>query len=189
MVRVGNGFVTSVGGQVGWTTLSDGRFKENVEANVPGLAFIAKLRPVSYRVNRRAVNDFTGVSERKTTGADQHKAEEPPLSGPPLSETTTGFIAQEVEKAAAELGFDFSGVDKPKNDRDFYGLRYAEFTVPLVKAVQEQQAIIEAQSARIDALQAEIAALKTQAVEHAALKAQVEKITAALQTAGIGVGH
>jgi trimeric autotransporter adhesin len=28
-------------------------------------------------------------------------------------------------------------VDKPKNDKDFYGLRYAEFVVPLVKAVQE----------------------------------------------------
>jgi hypothetical protein len=49
----------------------------------------------------------------------------------------TGFIAQEVERAAAELGFDFSGVDKPKNERDLYGLRYAEFVVPLVKAVQE----------------------------------------------------
>ena len=40
------------------------------------------------------------------------------------------------------FGYDFSGVDKPKNDKDFYGLRYAEFTVPLVKAVQEQQQII-----------------------------------------------
>ena len=48
----------------------------------------------------------------------------------------TGFIAQEVEDAAQSIGYDFSGVDKPQNDNDFYGLRYAEFTVPLVKAVQ-----------------------------------------------------
>ncbi|HEV8538733.1 MAG TPA: hypothetical protein VGR15_07395, partial [Bacteroidota bacterium] len=40
-------------------------------------------------------------------------------------------------KAAKELGYDFSGVDAPKNEKDFYGLRYAEFVVPLVKAVQE----------------------------------------------------
>ena len=57
----------------------------------------------------------------------------------------SGFIAQEVENAAKEVGFDFSGVDKPKNENDRYGLRYAEFVVPLVKAMQEQQKIIEDQ--------------------------------------------
>ena len=30
-----------------------------------------------------------------------------------------------------EIGFDFSGVDKPKNEEDYYGLRYSEFVVPL----------------------------------------------------------
>ena len=35
------------------------------------------------------------------------------------------------------MGYDFSGVDAPKNDKDIYGLRYSEFVVPLVKAVQE----------------------------------------------------
>lgn len=64
----------------------------------------------------------------------------------------TGFIAQEVEESANSLGFDFSGVDKPKNENDYYGLRYAEFTVPLVKAVQEQQKIIEEQQTQIDSL-------------------------------------
>src|SRR6185295_6991322 len=49
----------------------------------------------------------------------------------------TGFIAQDVEKAAKEIGYDFNGVDAAKNDKDLYGLRYAEFVVPLVKAVQE----------------------------------------------------
>ncbi len=55
----------------------------------------------------------------------------------------TGFVAQDVEKAANEIGYDFSGVDKPKNSNDFYGLRYAEFVVPLVKGMQEQQQMIE----------------------------------------------
>ena len=49
----------------------------------------------------------------------------------------TGFVAQDVERAAKELGYDFSGVDAAKNDKDLYSLRYAEFVVPLVKAVQE----------------------------------------------------
>ena len=42
--------------------------------------------------------------------------------------------------AANELNFDFSGIDKPKNENDHYALRYAEFVVPLVKAVQELNA-------------------------------------------------
>jgi trimeric autotransporter adhesin len=67
----------------------------------------------------------------------------------------SGFSAQEVEKAAKDAGYEFSGVDKPKNASDFYGLRYADFVVPLVKAVQEQQQMIKD-------LQKEIEALKKQ---------------------------
>ena len=64
----------------------------------------------------------------------------------------TGFIAQAVEAAAKSIGYDFSGVDAPKNENDYYGLRYAEFVVPLVIAVQEQQKIIETQQKEIDEL-------------------------------------
>jgi trimeric autotransporter adhesin len=35
------------------------------------------------------------------------------------------------------LNYGFSSGDKPKNSGDYYGLRYAEFVVPLVRAVQE----------------------------------------------------
>ena len=55
----------------------------------------------------------------------------------------SGFVAQDVEKIAKEIGYAFSGIDAAKNDKDLYGLRYAEFVVPLVKAVQEQQIMIE----------------------------------------------
>ena len=55
----------------------------------------------------------------------------------------SGFVAQEVEQAALESGFDFSGVDKPATADGLYGLRYEDFVVPLIKAVQEQQRQIE----------------------------------------------
>jgi len=152
MVRIGNGFVSSIGGQVGWTTLSDGRFKENITENVPGLAFINQLRPVTYRVNRNLINDFTGVNGRKQEQAKENTAGSSTYNAEVLSETTTGFIAQEVESAAKKIGYNFSGVDAPKNDKDMYGLRYDEFVVPLVKAVQEQQTIIENQNLKIEAL-------------------------------------
>jgi len=46
-------------------------------------------------------------------------------------------------------------VDKPKNETSHYGLRYAEFVVPMVKAMQEQQVVIEAQQQKIEELQKE----------------------------------
>jgi len=69
--------------------------------------------------------------------------------------TYTGFIAQEVEAVAQKVGYNFSGVDKPKNEGDTYSLRYAEFVVPLVKSVQEL-------SAENTQLKAEMALVKKQ---------------------------
>ncbi|MFN5325091.1 MAG: hypothetical protein ACK5C5_09250, partial [Bacteroidota bacterium] len=66
----------------------------------------------------------------------------------------SGFIAQEVEAAAKEIGYDFSGVDKPQKEGNLYGIRYAEFVVPMVKAIQEQQIIIEEQQIQINELKA-----------------------------------
>ena len=55
----------------------------------------------------------------------------------------TGFLAQDVEKVANSLGYDFDGIHKPANDRDHYSLAYSQFIMPLVKAVQEQQVMIK----------------------------------------------
>ena len=70
----------------------------------------------------------------------------------------SGFIGQEVEAAAREAGYDFSGIMPPQNDKDHYSLCYAEFVVPLVKAVQEQQEMTEQ-------LQEEVAVLKAKLAE------------------------
>ena len=42
--------------------------------------------------------------------------------------------------------------DAPKNENDPYGIRYATFVVPLVKAVQELNAKVEEQQQMINAL-------------------------------------
>ena len=142
-VRIGSSAVTSIGGQVGWTTLSDGRFKKNIKESVQGLDFILKLKPVTYNVDIDKYSEFLNIPDSLRL-KDDEKIKSQIIH--------TGFIAQEVEEAAKSVGFDFSGVDRPKNENDYYGLRYAEFTVPLVKAVQEQQKIIEAQQSQIDSL-------------------------------------
>ncbi|MES2836115.1 MAG: tail fiber domain-containing protein [Bacteroidota bacterium] len=143
-VRVGNANVTSIGGQVGWTTVSDARFKKDIHETVPGLAFILKLRPVTYHL------DVDNIEKFLKTPDSLRKKELEVIKSKMLQ---TGFIAQEVESAAQEIGYDFSGVDKPKNENDYYGLRYAEFTVPLIKAVQEQQEIINDLQARLNDLE------------------------------------
>ena len=65
----------------------------------------------------------------------------------------TGFVAQDVEAAAKKINYDFSGVDKTGK---IMGLRYSEFVVPLVKAMQEQQAMITTLQKQVEAAKAEI---------------------------------
>jgi hypothetical protein len=77
-----------------------------------------------------------------------------------LGKRFSGFIAQDVEKVAKSLGYDFSGIDAAKNEKDLYGLRYSEFVVPMVKAIQEQQVQIEELKKMNLELMKEIQALK-----------------------------
>lgn len=131
--RVGSEYTTSIGGYVNWTTVSDSRFKDEVKHDVLGLDFINALRPVTYTLSLEKISQFN----KERFGANEFITYEQKNVNTRKPITQTGFIAQEVEAAAKKLSYDFSGVDAPKNKDDFYGIRYAEFVVPLVKAVQE----------------------------------------------------
>ncbi len=150
-VRLGDNYVTSIGGFANWTNVSDKRFKKDIKKNVPGLDFIMKLEPVTYYMDMQNIANLLNIPD------SVRRKDSEILKGSILQ---TGFIAQDVEKAANEIGFDFSGVDKPKNENDFYGLRYAEFTVPLVKAVQELNTENTSQKNKINSLENENLKLK-----------------------------
>lgn len=133
IIHVGNTSVISIKGEVGFSTYSDQRFKQNIQRDeVPGMAFIRELAPVTYQMDIRAHADWKEATygEPDTINWDSKYDIE--------QITFTGFLAQEVEAAAQKIGYDFSGVDEPQNDQGVYGLRYATFVVPLVKATQEQ---------------------------------------------------
>ncbi|HNK29425.1 MAG TPA: tail fiber domain-containing protein [Ferruginibacter sp.] len=159
-IRLGNSAVTVIEGQpASYTSTSDGRFKTNVQEDVKGLEFIMKLRPVTYNFDRVSYSKFIG--EKQTDDYVQT------LKG--LSNTRqTGFIAQEMEKAVSASGYKgFDAVSVPAGDHQTYGIAYATLVVPLVKAVQEQQAKIEALERNtaagrelIEQLQKEIEGLK-----------------------------
>lgn len=141
-VTIGNPSNNSYRVYANWSNISDGRYKKNVRENVPGLSFITKLRPVTYNIDATALDAFIHRNHKDSASPMAKGFQKAGL----LEKEKiiyTGFVAQEVETLAKSLGFDFSGIDLPKNDHDTYGLRYADFVVPLVKAVQEQQEEIE----------------------------------------------
>jgi len=151
-VRIGNTSVTSIGGQVGWTSFSDERVKKDIKENVPGLKFINALRAVTYHYNIAKEDELLG---RKDTAQSKEKYDIEKIQ-------FTGLLAQQVDAAAKSVNYDFSGVDKTGK---IWGLRYAEFVVPIIKALQElndsleqvtssQQQELEALRSRLDKIEA-----------------------------------
>src|SRR6185503_17166740 len=140
-IRIGNGSITEIGGFAPWTDVSDGRFKKNISENVHGLDFILKLRPVIYNleVNKLAAHlkEDEHIDENGSRRYIQPDVETQRSRDEKEQIQYSGFIAQEVEKAAQTIGYDFNGVVKPGNVDDLYGLQYSQFVMPLVKAIQE----------------------------------------------------
>ena len=143
-IRIGDVGVSWIGGQVNWSAVSDARYKTNVRDASLGLDFINRLRPVQYEMQ---------VTTEKE-GGNGH-----------LGQTYTGFIAQEVEQALQETHEEFSGLCRPDSPDGYYSLRYAEFTVPLVKAVQELTREINEQRAQLKAVEAQNARLEAEIAE------------------------
>jgi hypothetical protein len=132
-LRLGDVNISYAGVQVAWTVTSDKRWKDKI-INLPyGLNMVNKLRPVDY--------------VRKNNTNKTHEI---------------GFIAQEVEKVLTDLGYDKQGI-LTKDDSGYMSLRYNDFIPVLTKAIQEQQAQIEALKAKadkVDDLQKQIDELK-----------------------------
>ena len=112
-IQMGNGLITSARVNVGWTVTSDKRYKFDIKNSSLGLDFIKSLRPVSYI--------------RKNDDSKK---------------TEYGFIAQEIEQALIDVGDANNGIIS-KDDAGMYGVRYNDFIPMTVKAIQEQQMLIE----------------------------------------------
>lgn len=129
-VNIGNFLQTSIGGQVNWGTYSDKRIKNNIQENVPGLSFIKQLKPLTYNLDIQKQLEIANRGKKDDMPDFEGKYDIKNI-------TFSGFLAQDVEDAAKNVGYNFSGVEAPKNGEGLYKLRYAEFVVPLVQAVKE----------------------------------------------------
>jgi hypothetical protein len=112
-IRLGDQNITLATTKVSWTTSSDRRWKDNIKNSELGLDFIQTLRPVSYFRK----NDI-------------------------FKKTEYGFIAQEVETSLLKAADPNNGIVN-KDDNGMYGLRYNDFISISIKAIQEQQQLIE----------------------------------------------
>lgn len=121
-----------------YTSVSDRKTKRNITPMQDGLLQrIMQLKPKYYQY--AAFSDDEG----NTIASDRFHY---------------GFIAQEVEPLFPELIF--RGSDNPA--QDFLTMNYSGFGVLAIKAIQEQQAIIEQQQVNANNQQAEIRVLKKQ---------------------------
>ncbi len=153
-VELGNSSIATIRAQVtGITAYSDARVKDNVKANVKGLDFINRLRPVTYNLNIHRENDIIYKNKKQGDADFAGKYDIEKL-------TQTGFIAQEVEKAAIESGYDFTGVEKPNTPDGLYSVRYTDFIMPIVKSVQELSATNEQLKKQNEELQTQIDELR-----------------------------
>jgi hypothetical protein len=142
-IHIGNNSISWNGGNVTWSTYSDARVKKNINEDVKGLDFIKRLRPVTYYRDIDMQTELTGdlPLEDFPSKYDIEKIK------------FSGFLAQEVEQAANASGYEFSGITAPGNEHELYTLSYETFVVPLVKAVQEQQAIIDELKSKLIAVE------------------------------------
>jgi len=135
VIRLGNLSHTNyyVGGGPGPWVFSDMRLKSNINDIDVGLDFITKLRPVSYNVKKWSPDmEYMGDVSRKSFG----------------------FIAQEVSKVIDSNKYRI--IDNPKinnpETKDYMCLSYQDLMAPMVKAIQEQQAMIESLKAEVELL-------------------------------------
>ena len=143
---VGNGSVDSnlVLGATTWTAPSDSRMKEDVATSTAGLSFVNDLRPVTYKWKKE--KDLPTSMDAYVEGSEKRV----------INDTTNhGFIAQEVKStidAHPEIkdGFDMW----MEKDSDGQQRVAPSALIPiLTKAIQEQQALIESLTARIETLE------------------------------------
>jgi hypothetical protein len=130
-------------GNVTWATVSDERYKKDITDSTAGLSFINALRPRTFKYKKlgELPEDFDAY---KADSTDVFKN----------SDTNHGFIAQEV-KAAIDADSSIKDGFRLWDDREDGSQEVAEAAlIPvLVKAIQEQNDLIESLTARITALE------------------------------------
>jgi len=110
---------------------SDQQEKNTITDSDLGIDFIKRLTPKSYIFNGKTRTHYGLIAQDVETVLSD------------ISKPTSGFA-----------GFIKSDISEEQDGSEYrYGLRYGEFIAPLIQAVKDQQATIDALTARITALE------------------------------------
>jgi hypothetical protein len=149
-VVVGDENITEAHVQVDWTIASDQRDKTDFTALDLGLDFVKALEPVTYKWDKR--------SKYGDKTADDYDLNAQSPDGTHKEDwLDVGFKAQDVETLEKAAGYKIA--DKTNlmtsltGDGKQMGLQYSKFVPILVRAIQEQNALIEALTTRITTLE------------------------------------
>ena len=114
------------------TVTSDVRTKKDIKDSKLGLEFINRLRPITYKTkpSSQYPKEFDVKQPSKKSS----------------NKVWDGLIAQEVKEVMDEMNVGFSGWEEGINTKQ--RLAYGKFVMPLIKAVQELTAKVEALEAK-----------------------------------------
>jgi hypothetical protein len=128
------------------TSTSDIRLKKNIKELTYGLDQVLKLKTITYNWKNNKIG--------KTTMPEN------------LQETKMGFSAQQLLEVLPEAVNTHSWVPDGESgnykrvENKYLGVSYSDIIPVTVKAIQEQQEIIEAQNKKLESLEAQILELK-----------------------------
>lgn len=133
---VGSAYKTGGGS---WTSLSDERLKKNIEPFTDGLEQILSIRPVLFQYN-----ELSRIEDQETRHIGVLAQEMLPIAPYMVREEAIGKVVREIE----------NGVDEILDPGDLvYVFDPSAFDYLLINALQQQQKLIEALTARIEALE------------------------------------
>ena len=144
--------------QANWDTSSDKRVKKNINDLGEGLEELLKIRPVTF--------EYTKSYQKYNTGYEGIKR---------------GFIAQEVKEIFPSMVNIINELYGNNIIEDFHVLNNSDFTPILVKAIQEQQQIIEGLKKENNTLKAE----KANQTDLEKLQVQVNELQKILEQSSI----
>ena len=149
-IGLGDENISAANIQVDWTVASDQRDKTDFTALDLGLDFVKALAPVTYKWDKR--------SKYGDKTADDYDLNAQTPDGTHKEDwLDIGFKAQEVQALEEAAGYTTAAKKNltvsTSGDGKQMGLQYSKFVPILVKAIQEQNALIEALTARVATLE------------------------------------
>ena len=150
IIGIGNADHTAAHIQISLTIASDSRDKTDFTPLDLGLDFVKSLSPFTYKWDKRS-------KYGDNTAADYDLSAQTPDGTHKEDWLDIGFKAQEVEALEIAAGYNKDNktnlVSSCSEDGKQMGLQYEKFVPILVKAIQDQDAIITALTARVAALE------------------------------------